>query len=250
MIEKIITVSNLHKSFIVGVQEVKVLKDVSFSIEDGDFVVIFGPSGCGKSTLLHSMLGLEAPTSGEVIFSGKNLYKNTTEDDCADFRKKMVGMVFQQSNWIKAFSVKENVAFPLVLLGYEKILATEKALEMLARVGMEKWAENIPMELSAGQQQRVSLARSLIHDPSVIIADEPTGNLDYESGQDMMQLLYDLNKQYKKTIIMVTHDLEYLKFAKSLIKIFNGEIVGIYDSESKDEILKGLNYKRGIIKNN
>ncbi|GBE17036.1 putative ABC transporter ATP-binding protein/MT1014 [bacterium BMS3Abin15] len=244
--QPVIEVNSVCKSFSVGSQDVPVLKNVSVTIKDGDFAIIFGPSGCGKSTLLHTILGLEDPNEGNVVLFGHNLYEGTNEDDRAIFRKQLIGMVFQQSNWIKALDVKENVAFPLTLLGIENTIAQEKALEMLRQVGMVEWADYIPTELSFGQQQRVSLARSLIHNPEVIIADEPTGNLDYESGQQMMQLLGDLNKQHGKTIIMVTHDFAYLHFANYLIQIFDGEVVKTYGSKEKSKLLKELVYKRGL----
>jgi putative ABC transport system ATP-binding protein len=242
-----IEVDTLSKSFIVGTQEIPVLKNVSLKIEEGDFTVIFGPSGCGKSTLLHSILGLEEPTGGALKFFGNNLYKGTTEDDRATFRKKTIGMVFQQSNWIKSLNVKENVAFPLTLIGVEDSVSQELARGVLTQVGMVQWADYIPTELSFGQQQRVSLARALIHNPRVIIADEPTGNLDYEAGQQMMQLLFDLNKEFKKTVIMVTHDLEYLHFANHIVQVFDGEIIGTYRGKERDHLLKELTFKKGTL---
>lgn len=245
MTDNVISVQNVSKSFHVGVQDVPILKDVSFEIKAGDFVIIFGPSGCGKSTLLHTMLGLEAPSKGTIIFLGTNLYQNTTEDDLSDLRKIHIGMVYQQPNWIKSLTVLENIAFPLLLLGQERLSTLEKAHAMLETIDMIDWAGYIPTELSSGQQQRVALARALVTNPEVIIADEPTGNLDYESGQELMQLLTKLNKEGNKTIVMVTHDLEYLKFSKTSIRMFNGEIVGNYDEKDKHKLLSEVKSKRG-----
>lgn len=238
-------IQQLSKSFTVATAQVPVLKDVSFTVKSGDFLVIFGPSGCGKSTLLHSMLGLEEPSKGSVLFSGQNLYTTMDEDTRSDFRKEHIGMVYQQPNWIKSLTVVENVAFPLLLLGETKLSALKKAQEAVALVEMTDWSDYIPTELSSGQQQRVSLARALVSNPEVIIADEPTGNLDYESGQELMQLLSSLNEKTKKTIVMVTHDLEYIKFAKTAIKMFNGSIVDEYDEKDKQALLKELKSKRG-----
>jgi putative ABC transport system ATP-binding protein len=238
-------VQHVFKSFVVATANVPVLKDINLEINSGDFLVIFGPSGCGKSTLLHTILGLEAPNKGSVLFSGKNLYASDDEDDRSDFRKEHIGMVYQQPNWIKSLTVVENVAFPLLLLGETKLASLKKAREAVDMVEMSEWSNYIPTELSSGQQQRVSLARALVSNPEVIIADEPTGNLDYESGQELMELLSSLNKKINKTIVMVTHDLEYIKFAKTAVKMFNGEIVDKYNESDKQNLLSELKSKRG-----
>ena len=245
MTDTIISVQNVSKSFKVGIQNVPVLKDVSFVIRKDDFLIIFGPSGCGKSTLLHTMLGLEAPSRGTIEFLGKNLYQNTSEDERSEFRKVHVGMVYQQPNWIKSLTVLENIAFPLLLLGQERKQTIEKAKIILSTLEMTDWAFYNPTELSSGQQQRIALARGLVTNPEVIIADEPTGNLDYESGQELMKLLTHLNKTENKTVVMVTHDLEYLNFAKTAIRMFNGEVVGNYEEKDKHKLLSEVKSKRG-----
>lgn len=245
MTNAIIQVQNLSKSFHVGEQDVPVLKDISFTVNPNDFCIIFGPSGCGKSTLLHTILGLEAPSTGTCIFLSKNLYVGMDEDQRSDFRKNHVGMVYQQPNWIKSLTVVENVAFPLVLMGKPKGESMEKAHTMLEVMGMGEWSRYAPTELSSGQQQKVALARALVTNPEVIIADEPTGNLDFESGQELMQLLVKLNNEQAKTILMVTHDLEYLKYAKTVVKMFNGTITGEYAEKDKETLLKEIKGKRG-----
>lgn len=245
MSDTIISIQHVSKSFHVGTQDVPVLKDISFEVKLLDFLIIFGPSGCGKSTLLHTILGLEEPSQGNIYFLGKNLYNDMTEDDRSNFRKQHTGMVYQQPNWIRSLTVVENVAFPLLLLGQDKYQNLQKAREMLKTVEMLNWANYIPTELSSGQQQRVALARALITNPEVIIADEPTGNLDYESGQELMQLLTNLNKTRNKTIVMVTHDLEYLNFAKTAIRMFNGEVVGVYGKKDKKRLMTKIRGKRG-----
>jgi putative ABC transport system ATP-binding protein len=240
----VITIENLHKYFKVGNQNVPVLKGIDLSIEEGGFSIIFGPSGCGKSTMLHIMLGLENPSRGVVFFNGRDMYTGTSEDDRSDLRKEYVGMIYQQPNWIRSLRVFENVAFPLLLLGEENEIAFKKAEEVLASVEMIDWANYIPTELSSGQQQRVSLARASVTNPKIIIADEPTGNLDYESGQSLMELLEKLNQNLGKTVIMVTHDLEYLDFAKTAIRMFDGKITGVYKGGDKDTILDEVKSKR------
>lgn len=242
----VVSSTKLNKFFTVGSQEIHVLKDVSVEIEQKDFCIIVGPSGCGKSTLLHIILGLEPPTNGSVNFLGTDLYDKNTEDDRSIFRKKHIGMIYQQPNWVKSMSVVENVAFPLLMVGISKQEAFDKAKKQLESVGLLDWQNYIPTELSSGQQQRVALARGLANDPEVIIADEPTGNLDFESGQSMMQLLSDLNKEKQKTIIMVTHDLEYLRFATKAIRMLDGSVTKVYDEKSINTLMSEVKTKRGV----
>jgi len=234
----IMTAENIHKVFNVGAQDVEVLKGISTEVREGDFFVIFGPSGSGKSTLLHTLLGLEIPTQGQIKIMGEDCYA-MTEDEAADFRKTRIGMVYQQPYWIKSLSVLENVSFPLYLMGQLPKEAAEKAEELLEMVGMADWRDYSPVELSAGQQQRVSLARALINNPALIVADEPTGNLDTKSGEELMQLLAKLNES-GKTIVMVTHDLEYMKYANRMIRIVDGLLDGEYTQEDRETILKEI----------
>jgi len=241
---EVITVSNVFKSFQVGKQQVPVLKDVSLTVNKGDFLVIFGPSGCGKSTLLHVLLGLEKPTKGEIIMDGHKLY-TYNEDQIADFRKEHIGMVYQQPHWIKSLTVIENIAFPLTLMQVDEETRLKKALELLKMVKMEEWADYLPSELSSGQQQRISLARALISNPDFIIADEPTGNLDFESGVQLMKLLDDINDTTKKTILMVTHDLEYMKYAKTAVRMLDGQIVETIDDTKSKSFTDHIKSKRG-----
>lgn len=243
----IITVNGITKSFLVGNQVVQVLKGINTEISMGDFVVIVGPSGCGKSTLLHIILGLEEPTEGNIVFLGENIYKQTTEDYRSDFRKKHIGMVYQQPNWVKSMTVVENVAFPMLLLGMEREEAIEKGYGLLDQLKMKEWGDYRPTELSGGQQQRAALARSLANNPEIIIADEPTGNLDYQTGQEVMQLLLDLNQKQGKTVIMVTHDLEYIKYARSAIRMLDGVIAQQYGKEDIMGLLSHAKQKRGVI---
>ncbi len=242
----LVEVKEITKTFSVGGQEIPVLRGITFSIEQGDFCILVGPSGCGKSTLLHTILGLEQPTSGEVIFLGENIYHNTDEDYRSNFRKKHIGMIYQQPNWIKSMNVVENVAFPLILLGMEKDQAIQRALDLLKEVNLADWASYMPTELSGGQQQRIALARGLANNPEIIIADEPTGNLDFQAGQNVMQLLSDLNLKQGKTVIMVTHDLEYLRYARKAVRLLDGKVLQIYTEETIHQLVSEVKTKRGV----
>ncbi len=243
--EVVISAKNITKTFKVGVQDVPVLKGISFDIERGDFAVILGPSGCGKSTLLHILLGLEYPSTGVVSLLGKNLYKDTTEDDRSEYRKKNLGMIYQQPNWIKSFNVMDNIRFPLLLSGTAKDKTLAKANTALSLVNMTQWAFYLPSELSGGQQQRIAFARAIITDPELIIADEPTGNLDYTSGQQIMELMQSFCQEKKRTILMVTHDLEYLKYANKTIRILDGKVVGLYGAKETQTLASQVQSKRG-----
>ncbi|MBP6993895.1 ATP-binding cassette domain-containing protein [Candidatus Woesebacteria bacterium] len=230
--DTIIEVRYLSKYFVVKSQNVDVLRKIEFKIKRGEFVALFGPSGCGKSTLLHIVLGLEKPSTGLVILKGQELYL-LDEDGRARFRKKTIGMIYQQSNWIKSLSVIENVAFMGSLLGHPRRKALALAKEQLERVGMYEWADYRPMELSSGQQQKVSLARALLNNPDIIIADEPTGNLDYRSGVELMQLFASLSAA-GKTILMVTHNIDNVDYTTQVVQMFDGKIIGNSNTKSED----------------
>ncbi len=229
-----VVVTDVKKSFLVGNQIIPVLKGIDFSINHGEFAIIFGPSGSGKSTLLHTILGLEKPTAGSVKMLDKDLYSNMNEDQRSTYRKTHVGMVYQQANWVKSVDVVTNVALPLMLLGEEKEIRIKKAKQALEMLKMHDWAHHHPSELSSGQQQKVSVARALITDPEIIIADEPTGNLDFESGIELMEILKKLSKTLNKTVLMVTHDLGYLKYADKAVKVIDGIIA---NNINKNELM-------------
>lgn len=223
MSDTLIKIENLRKSFPVADGVVEILKGINIEVKKGEFIVIFGPSGCGKSTLLHCLLGLEAPTSGKVTMEDKDFY-SMTEDERALYRRHKVGMIYQQPLWIGSLKVYENLSFPLNLVDMAENEIKEKADKALELVGMTKWAHYAPSELSGGQQQKISLARALMIDPVLIVADEPTGNLDTVSGNDLLNTFVQLVEK-GKTIIMVTHDLEYLKYATKIFHIVDGEVV-------------------------
>ena len=229
----IIETNNLKKSFTMRDSEINVLKGINVKVKEGEFVIIFGPSGCGKSTFLHCILGLEPPTSGTVSVENKNFYQ-MTDDERALYRRHRVGMVYQQPLWISALNIIENVSFPLHLLDLEDKEIETRAHKNLELVGMDKWADYMPTELSGGQQQKVSLARALSINPIMIVADEPTGNLDTVSGRELLDTFLKL-VTLGKTIVMVTHDLEYLKYATKIYHMIDGEVVEEYEPKGKNK---------------
>ncbi len=242
--EKILELKDVRKTFQVGNNQVEIIKGVSFAINQGDFAILFGPSGCGKSTILNILLGLEPPTVGSVTFLNNELYERS-EDERSELRKTEVGMVYQQSNWVKSLNILENVAFPLALLGVSQSDREQRALEQLRIVDLEGSAYQKPGELSSGQQQRVSLARALISNPTLIVADEPTGNLDSKASRDIMGLFKKFN-ELDKTVIMVTHDLEYLPFASRAIQMTDGVVVKLYNGDDP-ELRQHTVSKRGVV---
>jgi putative ABC transport system ATP-binding protein len=238
----LLKVEKIKKNFLVGGQTIEVLRGIDLEMVSGDFGIIFGPSGCGKSTLLHTILGMEKPSEGKIYFDGVDLY-SLSEDEIVENRKNKIGVVFQQSIWIKSLNVLENVSFPNRLSGMSKNEAENRALEFLKEVKLDAWAHHQPSELSSGQQQRVSLARALTTDPIMIVADEPTGNLDTASGDELMNLLSELNRKKGKTILMVTHDLEYLRYANRLYHIIDG--LKVEEGAGIDKVTKRLKTKKG-----
>ncbi len=221
---ELIRMRYVNKSFLVGESRIPVLKDISLVLYSGEFAIIFGPSGCGKSTLLHTIIGLQPPDEGKVFLRGKDLYQ-MDENQRTNFRREKIGMVFQQTNWIKSLNCWENIAYPLWLSGFSEDKAKERALEVLKEVNMEHFANHRPMELSGGQQQKVALARALSTDPWIIVCDEPTGNLDTKSGEEIIKMLAYLNRVKRRMILMVTHEISFLPIATRRIGIRDGEII-------------------------
>lgn len=219
----VISVKNVNKSFRVGKGTVDVLRDINLEIYPGEFVIIFGPSGCGKSTLLNTIVGLEKPTQGKVFVRGTDFY-DLEQDERSEFRRKKYGIVHQQSNWIKSLSVIENVAFPLAISGQRYRKSLERASKLLNLFRLDEFEKNTPTELSGGQQQRVSVVRALISNPWIVVADEPTGNLDTTSAADLMYVFQFLNNESKRTVIMVTHNPEYEKYASKVVTMEDGKI--------------------------
>lgn len=219
---EILRVENLSKIYGKGENKVVALDNISFSVEKGEFVAIVGASGSGKSTLLHLIGGVDRPTKGKVFIDGKNIYE-MNDDKLAIFRRRQVGIVYQFYNLIPILNVEENITLPLELDNRD---VDKKALkELLELLGLENRSKHLPNELSGGQQQRVSIGRALITNPAIILADEPTGNLDSKSSDEIVALLKKSNKEYNQTIIMITHNMEIAKEADRIIKIEDGKIV-------------------------
>jgi len=221
-------VNNVSKIYGEASAKVVALSEVSLRVNDGDFIAVMGPSGSGKSTLLNIIGGLDCPSSGEVILDGKRI-DNLAENALVDVRRGKVAYVFQQYHLLSSLTALENVLLPLIFLGSNGG-SSQKALDILKKVGLEKRAGHKPSELSGGEQQRVAIARALVNEPSLILADEPTGNMDRKTGGEILSLFEQLNKE-GHGIIMITHDREIAKRAKEIIVLQDGQIVGKINSE-------------------
>ena len=219
---EILRVENLTKIYGKDSTKVIALDDVSFSVEKGEFIAIVGASGSGKSTLLHLIGGVDRPTKGKVYIDGKDIF-SFNDEKLAIFRRRQVGLIYQFYNLIPILNVEENITLPLSLDNRQ--IDKERLNEMLKILGLEKRRNHLPNELSGGQQQRTSIGRALITNPTIILADEPTGNLDSKSSDEIVALLKKTNKELKQTIIMITHNMEIAKIADRIIKIEDGKIV-------------------------
>lgn len=219
---EILKVENLTKKYGNKESEVYALKDVSFSIEKGEFVAVVGSSGSGKSTLLHLIGGVDRPTSGKVFINNIDIHK-LKDDELAIFRRKNIGLIYQFYNLLPILNVEENIILPCELDG--RTVEKEELNKLITKLGLEGRTKHLPNQLSGGQQQRVAIGRSLITNPMLILADEPTGNLDSKSGSEIVSLLKKSNKEFNQTIIMITHNLDIAKEADRIIKIEDGKIV-------------------------
>lgn len=217
---KLVNVSKVYRPDSLAVYA---LKKIDFQVEKGEFLAIMGPSGSGKSTLMHIAGCLDIPTSGKVILENKDISK-LSEEELAKIRSQKIGFVFQTFNLIRRTTALDNIALPLIYTGVDFKKRSELALEALEKVDLKDRANHFPNQLSGGEQQRVAIARALINNPLIILADEPTGNLDTKSGKEIMDIFTRLNKQ-GKTIVIVTHELHIAKYAKRIVKIVDGEIV-------------------------
>ena len=219
---EILRVENLTKIYGKKETQVIALDNVSFSVKKGEFVAIVGASGSGKSTLLHLIGGVDRPTQGKVYIDGKDIFA-LDDDKLAIFRRRQIGLIYQFYNLIPILNVEENITLPLAL--DNRKVSNEELENMLSHLGLEKRRYHLPNELSGGQQQRTSIGRALITRPTIVLADEPTGNLDSKSSDEIVALLKKSNKELKQTIIMITHNLEIAKMADRIIKIEDGKIV-------------------------
>ena len=219
---EILKVENLSKVYGKGENTVKAVDNVSFSIEKGEFVAIIGASGSGKSTLLHMLGGVDRPTSGKVYIEGKDIY-SLSDDNLAIFRRRQVGLIYQFYNLIPVLNVVENITLPCNLDGKE---INEKRLnDLLHTLGLENRKNNLPNQLSGGQQQRVSIGRAMMNEPAIMLADEPTGNLDSKASEEIVSLLKLSNKKYNQTVIIITHDEKIALQADRIITIDDGRVI-------------------------
>ena len=219
---EILKVENLSKIYGKGENKIKAVDNISFSVEKGDFVAIVGASGSGKSTLLHLLGGVDRPTSGKVYIDGVDIYA-MDNDALAIFRRRQVGLIYQFYNLIPILDVEENITLPAKLDG---VTVDKKHLnDLLETLGLENRKKHLPHELSGGQQQRVSIGRAIINNPALVLADEPTGNLDSKASDEIISLLKKSNEKYNQTIIVITHDLEIASSAKRIITIEDGKII-------------------------
>ena len=225
---EILKVENLCKSYCVGDTMVKALDNVSFSVEKGEFVAIVGPSGSGKSTLLHLLGGVDRPDSGKVYIDGTDIY-DLNETNLAIFRRRQVGLIYQFYNLIPVLNVEENITLPMSLDG--KKADEEKLQNVLERLQLANRKFHLPNQLSGGQQQRVSIGRAIINNPSIVLADEPTGNLDSKNSEEIIELLKDSNRRYNQTLVVITHDESIALQADRIIEIEDGRI-------TRDEVIK------------
>lgn len=219
---EVLRTEELTKEYGMGENKLIALDKVSFSVEQGEFVTILGPSGTGKSTLLHLLGGVDKPSSGKVYINGQSIY-DMKEHDLTIFRRRNIGQIYQFYNLIPVLNVEENISLPLLL--DHKTVEREKLNDLLKILGLEKRVNHIPSELSGGQQQRVAIGRALISAPKLILADEPTGNLDQKNSREIMNIFRELNEKYNQTILLITHDEKIAENSKRVIVIEDGKIV-------------------------
>jgi putative ABC transport system ATP-binding protein len=227
--KSVINISNLYKNYHTDAGELEVLKDVNVTISEGEFVAIMGPSGSGKSTFMNILGCLDKPTKGKYILSGKDV-GILSKDELSHLRNEVIGFVFQGFNLLPRINLLDNVALPLVYAKEDKPTRDKKALDMLRSVGLDKFAHHLPSQISGGQQQRVAIARALVNSPKLILADEPTGNLDTKTSKEIMDIFTNLNAQ-GITIVLVTHEHDIAEYAKRNIRFLDGKI----DSDTTKE---------------
>ena len=227
--DKVIEVKSLYKLYLVGDEVVRALDGVGFEIFQGEFCAIVGTSGSGKSTLLNMLAGLEKPTKGSVVIAGQHI-ENLTEEQLVRFRRDHVGFIFQSFHLLGTMNAVENVALPLSFRGVPRDIRMRKADKMLDLVKLKKHKKHLPNQMSGGQQQRVGVARALVVDPKIIFADEPTGNLDSHTSEEVMRLMQQVVREQNKTLVMVTHDAHLATYADRVFHIRDGKILKIEDN--------------------
>lgn len=234
----VISVRDLYKIYRVGESKVRALNGVSFDIHRGEFCAIVGTSGSGKSTLLNMLAGLEKPTKGTIVIAGEHMEKKN-ENQLVKFRREHIGFIFQSFNLLPTMNAQENVALPLTFQGMDKTKRLKRAKAMLDLVGLKSHLKHRPNQMSGGQQQRVGIARALVVNPEIIFADEPTGNLDSNTSNEVMNLIKKIVREKNQTLVMVTHDDHLATFADRIFRISDGKIVSIIDNRVSENTTEG-----------
>ena len=240
---EVLQVEHLCKTYGSGDTRVDALKDLSFSVEKGEFVAIIGPSGSGKSTLLHILGGVDTPTSGSVIIDGTPIYE-LNESKLAIFRRRQIGLIYQFYNLLPVLNVKENITLPLLLDGQKP--DEGYLMELVKNLGLEERLNHLPNQLSGGQQQRVSIGRALINHPAIVLADEPTGNLDSKNSMEIMELLKASNVKYHQTLVIITHDERIALQADRVISIEDGTIADDRQQTSRSSQVREDGWRREV----
>ena len=222
----VLKIEDIHKDYLLGKSVIHALKGLSLSVEKGDFISVVGPSGCGKTTLLNILGCIDKPSSGRVYFRGEDLSKMTDNQE-ADIRLREIGFIFQSFNLVPVLSCSENIEFPLILAGVPKKERRRRTARLGEIVGLADFAEHKPDELSGGQRQRVAIARALVNNPSLVIADEPTANLDSETGNSILETMNRLNREEKVTFIFSTHNPEIMQYARTIIHLKDGAVTRV-----------------------
>jgi len=232
MEKSVIKLQDVWKKYKLGNEDLSILKGINLEVPTGSFTTIMGPSGSGKSTLMHLLGLLDTPSTGKIFFDGQDVSK-FTEDELAKIRGKKIGFIFQQFNLLQNLTALENVMLPMIFQGVSEQARFERAKTLLDSVDLEHRINHKPKEMSGGEQQRIAIARSLVNNPEIIIADEPTGNLDSNTGETVMSILTKLHKEQKKTIIIVTHDPSIAHYSENTIHIKDGQIIKNHFQESQ-----------------
>ncbi len=228
----IVSIKNVWKTYKMGEVEVDALKDITLNINQGEFIAVIGQSGSGKSTLMNLIGCLDLPTKGEIFLKNFNISK-MSESDVSTLRGKTIGFIFQQYNLIQNISAFENVILPMEFLEIDDETAKKRTKKVLELVGLSKYMHHLPSQLSGGQQQRVSIARALVTEPEIILADEPTGALDSLTGEEIIKIMQKLWKEQNKTIVLVTHDLNLAKYAEKHVELKDGKIISIKENKNQ-----------------
>ncbi|MEG2353351.1 MAG: ABC transporter ATP-binding protein [Clostridium sp.] len=238
--ETVLVAKDIEKVYEIGNNKIQALKGVTLSLYKGEILAIMGSSGSGKSTLLNILGALDSPTNGDIIINGKKIKNYHIEPYATRYRSEIIGFIFQNFNLLKDLTVEENLALPLILKNYSKNEIKNKVEEIIKSLGLEGWEGHKPLELSGGQQQRVAIGRALITNPSVLLADEPTGNLDYNTSNEILEIIQRMKEELKQSIIIVTHDPKVATYADRVVFIHDGRIADEYVKDGSEGCIEEI----------